>query len=171
MKKHLAIIAAIALLFGAGCKSGKYSDINDALNDLIKIQDAYVTAIQGAQNAGDVAKAINSYADSFMKIKPRIESFEQKYPELKVSKEPPEELKENFERLQKSAEKLATASMSMLKYLEAPEVQKAIERLKELSKRDEEQAVQQGAPQQQSQQPVQQAPPQQQGAPKSIYQD
>jgi superfamily I DNA and/or RNA helicase len=170
MKKHIAIIAAIALLFGAGCKSGKYSDINEALNDLIKIQDSYVTAIQGAQNAGDVAKAINSYADNFMKIKPRIESFEQKYPELKISKEPPEELKENFERLQKSAEKLATASMSMLKYLEAPEVQKAIERLKELSKRDDDQAAQPGA-QQQPQQPAQQAQPQQQGGSKSIYQE
>ena len=161
---------AVALLFGAGCKGGKYSDINDALNDLIKIQDAYVTAIQSAQGAGDVAKAINSYADSFIKIKPRIESFEQKYPELKLSKEPPEELKENFDRLQKSAEKLATASMAMLKYLEAPEVQKAIERLKDLSKRDEAEAAGPDQ-QQQSQKPVQQAQPQQQGAPKSIYQD
>ena len=171
MKKHLIIFTALILLFGAGCKSGKYSDINDALNDLIKIQDEYVTAIQNAKGASDVAKAINNYADSFIKIKPKIESFEQKYPELKLSKEPPEELKGNFDRLQKSAEKLATASMAMLKYLEAPEVQKAIERLKDLSKRDEEQAAQPGAQQQQQQVPVQQAQPQQQGAPKSIYQD
>ncbi|MBP7584978.1 MAG: hypothetical protein KBA61_13135 [Spirochaetes bacterium] len=170
MKKHIAIIAAITLLFGAGCKRGKYSDINEALDDLISIQESYITAIQNAQNAGDVAKAINSYADSFMKLKPRIESFEQKYPELKQSKEPPEELKGNFERLQKSAEKLATASMTMLKYLEAPEVQKAIERLKELSKRDEEQAGPQGAPQQQEA-PAQQAQPQQPGGDRSIYQD
>jgi len=170
MKKHLVMFTALVLLFGAGCKSGKYSDINDALNDLIKIQEAYITAIQNAQNAGDVAKAINSYADNFIKIKPRIESFEQKYPELKLSKEPPEELKENFERLQKSAEKLATASMSMLKYLEAPEVQKAIERLKDLSKSANAPEGQEGEPQQGGQAPpVQQQP--QAGGPKNIYED
>ena len=163
MKKHLAVLIILAMSIGAACKSGKYSDINSALDDLIAIQDSYITAIQGAQNAGDVAKAINSYADSFIKLKPRIESFEQKYPELKQSKEPPAELQDAFKRLEKSAEKLATASMSMLKYLEAPEVQQAIERLKDLSKTDDAQEMPQGqGPQQGQPQPDQS---------KSFYQD
>ncbi len=170
MKNYFILLPALILLFGVGCKGGKYSDINDALNDLIKMQETYVTAIQNAQNAGDVAKAIERYADNFIKLKPRIESFEKKYPELKLSKEPPEELKENFDRLQKSAEKLATASMSMLKYLESPEVQKAIERLKDLSKSNDAPEGQEGEPHQGQQAPPVQHQPQA-GGQKNIYQE
>ena len=134
MKHKITMLFALVLAFGLACGGGKYGDVKDALNDLIAMQEDYITAIQGAQNAGDVAKAINKYTDKFLQIKPRLESFEQKYPELKTQKEPPAELKDSFERLTRSAEKLATASFSLMKYLGDPEVQKATERLKELGK-------------------------------------
>jgi hypothetical protein len=134
MKKNLVMLLSLVLLFGVACSGGKYGDIKDALNDLIDMQEEYINTIQKAQAASDVASAINRYADRFIQIKPRLESFEQKYPELKKQKEPPEELKESFEKLTKSAERLATASMTMLKYLNDPEVQKATERLKNLNK-------------------------------------
>lgn len=134
MKKNLVLFLSVVLLFGFACSGGKYGDIKDALNDLIDMQEEYIKTIEKAQGASDVASAINRYADRFVQIKPRLQSFEQKYPELKQQKEPPAELKESFERLTQSAQKLATASMAMLKYLGDPEVQKATERLKNLNK-------------------------------------
>ncbi len=131
--KKLILVGFVFMLCMA-CGGGKYSDLKNSLNDLVKIQDDYVAAIEKAGGAKDVAAAINKYTDSFLKMKPVLESYENKYPELKTSKEPPSELRDSFEKLQKSAEKLATASMTMLKYINDPEVQKATERLKELNK-------------------------------------
>jgi hypothetical protein len=134
MKKLALLLLLPGLIIYTGCKK-KYSDINDALSELIKMQETYINAIQGAKSAEDVAKAINDYADSFTTLRPKIESFEGKYPELKESKEPPEELKDSFQKLEQSAMKLTLVSRSISKdHISSPVVQKAIERLVKLSR-------------------------------------
>lgn len=134
MKKFILLLLLPALIIYTGCKK-KYSDINDTLSELIKMQETYINAIQGAKSADDVAKAINDYADSFTQLRPKIEAFEGKYPELKESKEPPEELKDSFQKLEQSAMKLTLASRSISKdHISSPVVQKAIERLVKLSR-------------------------------------
>ncbi len=130
----LVFILFPLLVFGTSCKK-RYNDINEALGELIKMQETYINAIQNAKSADDVAKAINNYADSFTQLRPKIESFEGKYPELKESKEPPEELKDSFAKLEQSAMKLTLVSQSISKdHISSPVVQKAIERLVKLSR-------------------------------------
>ncbi|MCX7679817.1 MAG: hypothetical protein N2316_11460 [Spirochaetes bacterium] len=140
MRKLTAIFCFVIIpvvIANGQCKK-RYADINDALTELIKMQETYINAIQKAKTAEDVAKAINDYADSFTQLRPKIESFEGKYPELKEAKEPPEELKENFAKLEQSAMKLTLASKSISKeHISSPVVQQAIDRLVKLSRRPE----------------------------------
>ncbi len=137
MKKFIPMLLLPVFIAYAECTK-KYSDINDALSELIKMQETYINAIESAKSAEDVAKAINDYADSFTTLRPKIESFEGKYPELKESKEPPEELKDSFQKLEQSAMKLTLVSRSISKdHISSPVVQKAIERLVKLSRPSE----------------------------------
>lgn len=137
MKKFFICFISFALIANFACKK-RYSEINDALTELISMQEKYTNAIQNAKTADDVAKAINDYADSFLQLRPKIESFEGKYPELKEAKEPPEELKENFAKLEQSAMKLTMVSQSISKeHITAPVVKQAIDRLVKISKRTE----------------------------------
>ncbi len=133
IKATLSIVF-LALCIAACGRGGKYADIKDTLNTLIDIQESYISSMEKAQNAKDVATAINRYTDGFFRIKPRLDSFGERYPELKTQKQPPEELKEIYDRLTQTGVKFVNTLPTLIKYRSDPEVQQARERLKGVNK-------------------------------------
>jgi ribonucleotide reductase alpha subunit len=129
MRKIMAItIASVFVFMSVGCKQGgKYADLKEFLNDSIKITEDYISALEKANSAKDVAEAITEYGNKMEKFAKKGEEIEKKYPELKTmdKKNPPKELKEEFEKLEQLTQKFLTASMKMMKYMMDPEVMKA----------------------------------------------
>jgi len=125
MNKKILIVAVLCLFVTIGCKSGKYGDIKEFVNETIQVQNQYVESIKNAGSAADVAKAINAYADGLVDISRKGETLQKKYPELEKG-ETPAELKEDFAKLEKSASMMASKTMPVMqKYIMNPAVMKA----------------------------------------------
>jgi len=129
MKKVMAIsIAFIFAIISVGCKqSGKYGELKEYMNDVIDANEEYISDLDKSNSAKDVAEAITDLGNKMEKLAKRGEEIEKKYPELKTmdKKNPPKELKEEFDKMEQMTQKLLTVSMKMMKYMMDPEVMKA----------------------------------------------
>ncbi len=131
-KKITAIsIATLFVIISFGCKpAGKYADLKDYLNDYIKANEEYISALEKANSGKEVAEAITDMGKKMEKLSKRGEDIEKKYPNMKdIKKNPPVELKEEFDKLDKMTEKLLTVSMKMMKYMMDPDVLKATQEM------------------------------------------
>ena len=125
----LMLCLTTTLLLFNGCGGKKYADVRDVLEDYTKVMDDYITKLDKSENAGDVTKAMNSFADQMEKIAPKMKKISDKYPELKNSDNPPEELKDLQGKAEESGRKIVNAMMKIMPYMNDPEVQKAQERM------------------------------------------
>ncbi len=131
MKKitHILLIGLISMsLMVIGC-GGKYSDVKKINEKYIDLVKDYIADLEGADNAKNVAKAINRFADGVEDIWPKMQKLAKKYPELKNKSNPPEELKETQKRAEKMGMKMGSSMMKIMPYMGDAEVQKAQKRL------------------------------------------
>ncbi len=131
MKKitHILLIGLISMsLMVIGC-GGKYSDVKKINEKYIDLVKDYIADLEGADNAKNVAKAINRFADGVEDIWPKMQKLAKKYPELKNKSNPPEELKETQKRAEKMGIKMGSSMMKIMPYMGDAEVQKAQKRL------------------------------------------
>lgn len=129
MKKVMAIsIASIFAIISLGCKpSGKYGELKEYMNDVINANEEYISDLEKSNSAKEVAEAITDLGNKMEKLTKRGDEIEKKYPELKTmdKKNPPQELKQEFDKLEQMTQRLLTVSMKMMKYMMDPEVMKA----------------------------------------------
>ncbi|MBN2080075.1 MAG: hypothetical protein JW838_13995 [Spirochaetes bacterium] len=130
--RYSILAAAVAFFFAiaaSGCKqAGKYDELKEYMHDVITANEEYVTSLEKAQSAREVADAITALGNRMGALNKRSREIEKKYPELKsdaMKKEPPKELREEFARMEKMAQRLLAASMKMMKYIDDPAVIKA----------------------------------------------
>ncbi|MCD4655565.1 hypothetical protein K8T06_16715 [bacterium] len=122
----LSLLTISFLIIGCG---GKYSDAEKIYGEYVVAIEKYVTNLEKADNAKEVAKAVNKFADDMEDLMPRMKKLSEKYPELKDTSNPPEELKETQARADEMGMKMAGSMMKMMPYMKDPEVRKAQERL------------------------------------------
>ncbi len=84
MFKKLIPLAIIAILFMFGC--GKYSDVKSVIKDIVKVTDTCTAELQKAQNGKDAAVAIEAYTTKMSVLRPKMNEYFEKYPELKTTK-------------------------------------------------------------------------------------
>ncbi len=126
------LILAAALLAGCGKISGRYSDVRDYMEQSIKAQEEYLSAIEGADSAGDIAGALNKFAARFQVLRPKMKVLMEKYPEIASEKELPSELRDVMNRQNELAEKIHNASMkNVAPYTMDPVVVEATKNLSE----------------------------------------
>jgi Zn-dependent M32 family carboxypeptidase len=128
MKKILtiALVSVCAITFFGCKKKGEYADLKEYLSDVIKINEEYVTALEKANNAKDVAEALTDMGNKMEKITKNGEEIKKKYSDMsKIRKDPPAEIKEELDKLEQVAQRLLTVSMKTMKYMMDPEVMKA----------------------------------------------
>lgn len=91
--------------------------------------ERYLAALDKADNAREVAAAINGFAADMERIAPRMKRLMDKHPEWKDPARRPRELKVEDERARDAAAKMAGTLFRIMPYMGDPEVRKAQERL------------------------------------------
>jgi hypothetical protein len=135
MLKKILVISVMALFVITGCKMNKYADVKEIFNEMIKIQEVYIAALEKAKDAKEVVAAMDAFGDSMVKEMPKIKELDKKYPELKNEKTPPKEIEAEYKKLQEVSEKLGKVSTDvMMKNAKDPEVMKAAQRMGEKMK-------------------------------------
>jgi hypothetical protein len=128
MKKilTLAMASIIAIAFSGCNKGGEYADLKEYLSDVIKINEEYVSSLEKANSAKDVAEALTEMGNKMEKIAKDGEAIKKKYADMsKIRKDPPAQIKDELEKLEQVAQRLLTVSMKTMKYMMDPEVMKA----------------------------------------------
>jgi len=115
----LSVLTLIFLTIGCG---DKYSDVKKVNEEYIVLVESYIVSLDKADNAKDVAKAINKFADGMQNLMPEMQKLSEKYPELDDQSNPSEELKEIQEKTQEVGQKMAGAMMKLMPYMTDPEV-------------------------------------------------
>ena len=102
MVLFLTLLTISFLIIGCG---GKYSEAEKMNKEYVALMEDYIADIDKADNAKDVAKAMNGFADGMDDLWPKMLKLSEKYPELKDRANPPEELRETQKRLTKWVKK------------------------------------------------------------------
>lgn len=129
MKKSICLLSAFISLaiFQLSACSNQYSDAKSSLNKQVGIFENYINDMNNVENADDMVEAINSFTKDMSEMIPELKKMSEKYPELNAQDEPPEILKEEYDKIASFSEKISTAMMQHFKYLSDPKVQKAIQ--------------------------------------------
>jgi F0F1-type ATP synthase membrane subunit b/b' len=118
----------VSALWLTGC-SGKYADAKALNAEFVDMTETYLDDLEKSDNAKDVAKAMNRYADDMEKIWPKMKKMAEKYPELKDKKAMPEELKESQQAVEEMGQKMGNAFGKIMPHMSDPDVQKAQQRI------------------------------------------
>lgn len=115
MKRIVSVFYAVLIfsLVACGGSGGKYGDVKDFIKDMISAQDAYIASVEKANSPDDVVKAIENFGTSFIGLADKSVELKAKYPDIdKWDSNPPEELKADFENVEKSSEKMEKIFMN-----------------------------------------------------------
>lgn len=127
---HLHVAICIVMTFALfACGGGKYDQAKKIMKKQAEISTAYVNGLESAENAKDVADAINSYTDEMEKLIPDINKMMKDLPEIMNNETVPQEVAEESAQLAEASEKIQAASTKLFKYITDPEVQKALEHM------------------------------------------
>ena len=128
----LPVVALVALLALLGCSGGQ--DRSEAVEINTKFVDAmesYVGDIDKAENADDVADAIEAYAKKMEELAPQLKAIAAKHPEWADTGKVPEELKPIQEKAKQIASRIPNTFMKTMKFMTDPQVRDAHKRLQE----------------------------------------
>lgn len=113
--------------------AGKYDEVAEAMTTYSNVMMGFATDMEKAANAEDVAAAMNKFGDGMEKLLPVLIDVMKKYPEIKDTKNPPEELKPLVEKIENEVmQKFMASMMKIAEYAEAEPVIKAQERLQKI---------------------------------------
>ncbi len=126
VKVVMIMVLLICFTFACG---GKYDDVIDANNEFIEIMDDYSKSLEKADNAKDVAAAIDKVAEKMEKLGPKMKKLREKYPDLTNEKDLPEQLVKSQKKMEQVSGRLAASFMKLVKYVGNPDVMEAQKRL------------------------------------------
>jgi predicted nuclease with TOPRIM domain len=118
----------VSALWLTGCSS-KYADAKKLNSEFVDMTETYLADLEQSDDAKDVAKAMNRYADDMEKLWPRMMKLAEKYPELKDRKNTPEEMKESQQKVEEMGEKMASSFRKIMPHMSDPDVRKAQQRI------------------------------------------
>lgn len=132
LNKMLPVVALAVLLSLLGCSSGPdYSDAVEINTKFVDAMESYIKDIDKAENADDVADAIEAYAKQMEELAPQMKAIAAKHPEWKDMGEVPEELKPIQEKAKEIAAQIPNTFMKTMKYMTDTQVRDAHKRLQE----------------------------------------
>ena len=128
MKKIAFVLFSFLVIVLIGC-GGKYSDAVGVNEEFLDVMLDYTDSIEKADNAGNVADAMNKFADTMAVLGPKMKKISEKYPELKDEKNQPEAFKKLREKGDELEKRFSGSLMKTMQYMKDPEVQKAQQHL------------------------------------------
>jgi vacuolar-type H+-ATPase subunit I/STV1 len=120
MSKRTLVAAILLILLSIGCyaQQSRYEEIKDLLNWYLDATLKMVNVIEMSQNTKEIAQALEDYVDATLEFVPQMEQFEEKYPELAESSDPPQELEATMERFEEVMGRAAEAFSGLVKFAE-----------------------------------------------------
>jgi len=92
--------------------------------------EKYMTDIQKATSASDVASAITAFTETYKSLVPAMKELEKKYSDLDIKDSKyPAELKEYEKKFEEQSLRLEKASTSMMKFMMNKEVSDALQNM------------------------------------------
>ena len=132
MKKYVALLSVVVFLsMLLACGGGKYADAKKVIEKWMGATTDFVADLDNVKDAAGAAAAINAYADTMKALAPEMKKIQEKYPEMKDQKNPPEELKEIVAQMEEVMPKMMSAMMKLTQYAQDPAVQEAQKKLGE----------------------------------------
>jgi len=133
MKKALGYLALVGLVLAlAACGASKYGDIKAAMGKITSATESFVANVDKAKDAKAVAAALKGYIESMKAEQVSFKGLMDKYPELKDAKDPPKELKEDYDKMSAITQKLMEAMTKIQTYAEDPDVAAEFQKMAEL---------------------------------------
>lgn len=132
MKKYIALISVVIFLsMLLACGGGKYADAKKVMEKWVGTTNEFIADMDNVTDAAGAAAAINTYADSMKAMAADMKKIQEKYPEIKDEKNPPEELKEIAAQMEEVMPKMMGAMMKLAQYSQDPAVMEAQKKLGE----------------------------------------
>lgn len=133
--KKLAYVAILAIfVMGFIACGGASDDPKVVMEDFTKVMENFANQIESASSAGDVAAALDSYADEMERLIPQFKAVQEKHPELMNQQDMPEEYEELNERMIAAQTKLNQGGLmqKMQQYASDEAVMKSLQRFSEV---------------------------------------
>ena len=101
MKRITGIILVVLIAFSVSCSSHKkYGDIRDFINEVAATEDEFLSQVDKAANADDVAAAVDNFGKKLVILSENSREIKKKYPDIdKWVDNPPDELKLDLAKL------------------------------------------------------------------------
>ena len=120
------ILVVLAVVVLAAC-GGKYSDAIEIMEKQTDAMEAYCDRLDKADNAEEVASAMNKFGADMKKLAPKMAEFHEKYPDLyKDGTKMPDEFAQIQKRSEEVTTRMTATLMKMVRYLMDPKVQQAM---------------------------------------------
>lgn len=121
------IAAIMAILVLTACGSGEWGEIEDIVTEQADITVTYITGLEKAESAEDMADVINEFTDSMKALIPKIKTYQETHPEIWTGgEEVPEKIKVQQERMEEASARIQGAFMNLMNYMMDSKVQEAM---------------------------------------------
>lgn len=125
-------LAIVIILTALGCGGGGYDDFVEVNTKFIDAMEVYLQDIDGAQDAQDVAAAMDRYAEKIESLAPEMKETASKYHTRWTDEsQVPEDVKALQEKSEAVAAKIPDSFMKAMKYMMDAQVQEAQMRLQQ----------------------------------------
>lgn len=132
LQKLVLVLMLICLMpFLSNC-GGKYDEVVSLNGEFVEVMEDYVENLDKADSAKTVAAAMNDFSDKMEDLAPRLKEMSQKYPELKDTKNLPDELRASQKKSEELGKRMAGSMMKMMQFMMSPEVQAAQQRMSQV---------------------------------------
>ena len=129
MKKLVLAAAVFLLLFGlAVYGGGVYSEVKLLLEKVVLSLEKLTAGLEEADDADDVAAALDSYTSDILPLAPKMKELIKKYPELKELKDEntcPEELSPVMQKIGELGKRMVVGFVKVQQYTSDPKVKAA----------------------------------------------
>jgi len=96
MKTKRLIMLALVLVLAAGCGGGQFAEEKTLLTTVTKAMESFNNAIGSAGATDEVTKALGTFTDALETVLPKMQELNSAHPDWETN--PPEELKETFDK-------------------------------------------------------------------------
>lgn len=133
MRRIIVMVSIMAVVVAAsGCGGAKYDDAKEALNTQYEMMSDFAVGVENAKDSAAVVAVLTKFQETAAGAKEQMMAIAEKYPDMKNSENPPEELKEAIKKMDEVGPKFMGAMMKIAQtYGGDSDVQEALKKMQQ----------------------------------------
>ena len=133
INKTIIFSIMLVFVFGINVPAKSYEDAEPVIKGLVLSLEKFVTGLEKADKASEIAAALTEYSVSMNEIAPKFSKIIKKYPELEDEKTHPEALKPIISKMEGLTKKLIKLFSKINAHMSDPGVKAAFEEMNKAS--------------------------------------